>query len=273
MKKLTRKLKAEETLKIIENGIYSCSEREIDISEKINFTLNNTKYYTSADLEKLSNTINLELDNNTLIEITNEDSISCILRLAEEGEQGIMCLNFASTKNPGGGFLKGALAQEESLAVSSALYGSQLKAYDFYENHRNIKSCVYSDAMIYSPKVPVFRNKNGTLLNKSFEVDFITSAAVNTGVVKRKEPNLKDDIPSLMDKRIEKLLSLCVKESQEVLILGAWGCGVFQNDPNIIASLFYSQLNGKFKGQFKRVVFAIYSRNEKFIEAFKTVFE
>ncbi len=273
MKKSTRKIKAAETLQIIKGGVYTCCDKDINIRDKLNYALGHTKYYGSKELEKLSKTIELKLEWETQIEITNEDSISCILRLAEEGEADIMCLNFASAKNPGGGFLNGALAQEESLAVSSALYGCQLKAYEFYETHRNMKSCVYTDSMIYSPKVPVFRGRKGELLGNTVEVNFVTSAAVNTGVVRRKEPNLTNDISGLMEQRIDKLLSLCIVEAQQVLILGAWGCGVFQNDPEEIAQLFNNKLKGKFKGQFKRIVFAIYSRNEKFMEAFESVFK
>jgi len=76
-----------------------------------------------------------------------------------------------------------------------------------------------------------------------------------------------------MEVRIEKMLSLSLVEKHETLILGAWGCGVFNNNPKDIANLFHKHLNGKFKNQFKEVVFAIYAKNEKFIEAFKNVFE
>lgn len=273
MKKSTRKIKAQETLAIIENGCYlDVEENKIILDEAIQYSIDNTKYYTSQALENVNNEITLDNNFDTEFSVTGEDSISAILRLAKEGKEQIMCLNFASAKNPGGGFLNGALAQEESLAVSSALYGCQMNAFDFYTTHRNMKSCIYTDAMIHSPKVPVFRNHKGELISNYATCGFITSAAVNAGVVKRKETHLLDTIPNSMDLRIEKMLSLCVQERYETLVLGAWGCGVFQNDPNVIASLFYKHLNGKFKNQFKTVVFAVYSRNEKFINAFNTVF-
>ena len=101
-----------------------------------------------------------------------------------------------------------------------------------------MKSCVYTDGMIYSPGVPVFRDNKGNLLDDFINVNFVTSAAVNAGVVTRKEPEKEVMIPSIMSKRIEKVLSLCAKNNNRTLILGAWGCGVFQNDPNTIANLF-----------------------------------
>ena len=274
MKKSTRKLKAQETLNIIDSGVYrNLNNRIIDLEDDVRNAKENSKYYTSEALDVIINDLSLNENYSTAIEVKHEDSISSIIRLNEEGEKNIMCLNFASAKNPGGGFLNGALAQEESLAVSSSLYACQMNCFDFYQTHRDMKSCVYTDGMIYSPNVPVFRNNKGDLLESYINVDFVTSAAVNTGVVIRKELEKEMLIPNLMLKRIEKVLSLCVKNDNRTLILGAWGCGVFQNDPNVMAQLFYEQLSGKFKNQFKRVVFAIYSRNEKFINAFQNVFE
>lgn len=275
MKKSTRKLKAEETLKIIEEGSYTTSlGKEILIKKQIKKAIENTKLYSSEKLENLKNNLVFEKEYNTIINVVKEDAISTIHRITnEEKNSKVMCLNFASAKNPGGGFLNGALAQEESLAVSSTLYGSQVSAYCFYDTHRNMKSCVYTDTMIHSPETPVFRNRRGELITNYSECGFITSAAVNYGVIKRKETDLIKEVEKIMSVRIEKLLSLCYKENYDTLILGAWGCGVFQNDPKTIARLFKEHFNEKFKNQFKRVVFAIYSKNEKFIKAFKDEFQ
>lgn len=273
MKKSTRKIKANETLEIIKTGFYfDTNGNKINLKNEIDFAINNSKLHSSESLDIIKDTIDLNNNYQTSFSVTNEDSISAILRLKKEEKKDIMCLNFASAKNPGGGFLNGALAQEESLAVSSALYGCQMNAFDFYTTHRNMKSCMYTDGMIHSANVPVFRDRNGNLISNNITCSFITAAAVNKGVIKLKESNLLNNVTEIMDVRIEKMLSLCVKEQHKNLILGAWGCGVFQNDPNIIANLFYKHLQGKFKNQFETVVFAIYSRNETFIEAFKDVF-
>jgi uncharacterized protein (TIGR02452 family) len=76
-----------------------------------------------------------------------------------------------------------------------------------------------------------------------------------------------------MRTRIEKVLALSVLHGNDTLILGAWGCGVFQNDPAVIAQLFKDVLTTTFKNQFKKVVFAIYARDEKFITPFRQEFE
>lgn len=117
--------------------------------------------------------------------------------------------------------------------------------------------------MIYSPKVPVFRKDKGELLNKPVLCNFITSPAVNAGVVKKQEPERAGEIPDAMDVRTDKMLSLALHQGNEVLILGAWGCGVFKNDPKEIAGLFKKYLHGKYKNKFKRVVFAVLTKKKK----------
>jgi uncharacterized protein (TIGR02452 family) len=84
---------------------------------------------------------------------------------------------FASAKNPGGRFLTGAQAREESIARSLALYPCQQAAGTFYDFHRHQRDLRYSDRIIYSPAVPVFRADDGTLLDEPCEVSFLTAAA------------------------------------------------------------------------------------------------
>ncbi|WP_298509627.1 TIGR02452 family protein [uncultured Kordia sp.] len=271
MKKSTRKLKAIETLDIQKNGRYLFKEKVINIAEAHTNSVENAAYHTSEALDEMLAAIKTENTYETQYEVTHETSLHAILRLKEE--ENIMCLNFASAKNPGGGFLNGALAQEESLAVASSLYASQMEKFEFYEKHRNMKSCIYTDSMIYSPKVPFFRNNKGELIENAVLCSVITSAAVNYGVVKRQEAKKAKLVAKIMRTRIEKMLALALLEKNDTLILGAWGCGVFQNDPALIAELFKEVLETTFKNQFKKIVFAIYSRNEKFITAFQQQFE
>jgi len=239
MTRAIRKIRAQETLDIIESGYYfDKNQNKKVLKQEIENAKNNTRFLTSEQLEVINQTIEKEKNFKTEIEVINEDSISAILRSSKEDKQHLMCLNFASAKNPGGGFLNGAIAQEESLAISSSLYACQMNAYKFYETHRKMKSCLYTDSMINSPEVPIFRNNQGNLLSEFVLCSFITSCAVNAGVVKRNEKDFATSITEVMDTRIEKMLSLCLKEKYQTLVLGAWGCGVFQNDPIVIAELF-----------------------------------
>merc|ERR1712113_859612 len=96
-------------------------------------------------------------------------------------------LNFASARNPGGGFTTGAEAQEESLARSSGLYPCLTKHFQaFFAPHRQAASGLYTHGLIHSPQVPVVRDEHGTLLEKPYLIDFVTAAAPNCGVLKKK---------------------------------------------------------------------------------------
>jgi uncharacterized protein (TIGR02452 family) len=191
-------------------------------------------------------------------EVINETTLAGIRRLlAEKPDEPVAALNFASAKNPGGGFLNGSQAQEESLARSSALHASQLLAWDFYEQHRRSPSLLYSDAMILTPGCPVFRDDEGRLLDEPHEVAFITSAAPNAGAAERSRRDELADIADVFRRRSEYVLALAAAHGYRRLVLGAWGCGVFRNDPEVVASAFVGHLRGTWAGRFDRVVFSV----------------
>ncbi|HFK5501568.1 TPA: TIGR02452 family protein [Elizabethkingia anophelis] len=271
--KNTNKEIAQETLNIITRKYYLNNDGEkVDIEKELEFCNDNTRFFTAEELSSLMKNETPQEKHDMQIEVWNCSSLEAILQLSStENQDLIMCLNFASAKNPGGGFINGAIAQEESLARASALYASQLKAETFYKIHRGMKSCFYTDHMIYSPKVPIFRDDTGALLSEAVFCNIITSAAVNAGVVRQTEPNNATTIASVMNERIDKMLALALDQKNEVLILGAWGCGVFKNSPKEIAELFKNHLQGKYKGKFKRVVFAIFTKNEGILKPFESI--
>ena len=188
----------------------------------------------------------------------------------EKSEHPIIgCLNFASAKNPGGGFLRGTMAQEESIAYSSALYLA-LKDNPMYNYNRdNLHDGLYSDYMIISHQVPVFRNDNRELLDKPYNITFLTVPAVNAGIA-RSYGITEDVITKTMKQRADKLLAMAYQHNIEILILGSWGCGVFQNDIEMVAGLFVELLTTKYNGCFKQVVFSIL--DPEHLEIFKTYF-
>jgi len=205
----------------------------------------------------------------TVYEVTNETTLSAHRRHLAKGHR-VVSLNFASATNPGGGFLTGARAQEEYLCRSSALYlaikDSPMYAYHRREGHRR-----YSDAMIYSPDVPVFRDDEHRLLPKPYLASFITSAAPLT---KHLHPEELVGIPDILRERIRKILTVAQVHGHDSLVLGAWGCGAFGNDGHLVAALFHQALENDFKGAFKEVTFAIVdtSPEEKFIGPFAARF-
>jgi uncharacterized protein (TIGR02452 family) len=193
--------------------------------------------------------------------VTNETALQGLERVARADQNDWLCLNFASAKNPGGGFLGGAQAQEESLARSSGLYSSLLLEPEFYAFHRQNWDLLYSDRMIYSPHVPVFKNDAGDML-EPYRVAFITCAAPNAGAIATNQPNSLPRIPAVLERRAELVLQLAALRGHTRLVLGAWGCGVFRNDPQLVARVFKAWLETKFAGVFEHVIFAVFDRSK-----------
>ncbi|MFZ3493145.1 TIGR02452 family protein [Streptomyces sp. 5.8] len=212
----------------------------------------------------------------TVVEVTGESSTVAARRLAEEvpgtvRTVPVAVLNFASARNPGGGYVRGAKAQEEALCRASALYETLLEAPEYYEIHRAGVSTFYTDRVIHSPGVPVFRDDRGDLLDTPFRAGFLTSPAPNAGTIRRQEPDREPEIPAALARRAELVLEVAALHGYRGLVLGAWGCGVFQNDPAQVAEAFRGLLTGRFAGVFERVVFGVLDRKPETRETFERV--
>jgi len=188
------------------------------------------------------------------VEVTKETTLAAARRLGGD----VACLVFASAKNPGGGFRTGAQAQEESLARASALYACQCAVPQFYEFHRRQRDLRYSDRVIYSPAVPVFRDDDGALLAAPYPVAFLTAAAPNLGAITASQPGAASDVPSVLRARAARVLDVAAAHRHRRIVLGAWGCGVFGNDPAVVATVFARLLRPP--GHFDHVAFAVYDR-------------
>lgn len=185
------------------------------------------------------------------VEVTHESTLQAARRLGRDA----VCLVFASAKNPGGGFLGGAQAQEESIARSSGLYPCLRGAPDFYAFHRAQRDLRYSDRVIYSPGVPVFRDDKGRLLDAAYTTSFLTAAAPNLGAIARNQPEHAGEVPAVLARRARRVLEVAAAHGHRSVVLGAWGCGVFRNDPAAVAGAFAEALQAV--DRFDRVVFAI----------------
>ena len=280
---MDKKQIAGQTLKILEKESYhSPKGKTIDLSDDLERCIENTECYLPEDLRVIRNRQEDESEparqsEETDFEVKNETTLEGSRRLAlNEGYEKIGVLNFASARNPGGGFLKGAQAQEESLARSSGLYFSLKQCSGYYEYHRSHRSALYSDRMIWSPGCPVFRTDEGNLLNRIYKVSFITSPAPNAGAVRRNEPENVQDIKPVLRRRSAGILGLALYHGCNAIILGAWGCGVFQNNPQRVAKIFRNHLGptGSYHNKFKMVLFSVLdkSRDKKTIQPFREMF-
>ena len=202
----------------------------------------------------------------TRVQVCNETTLQAARRLVQLGLRPL-ALNFANGFYPGGGFLGGARAQEEGLCRSSALY-STLVDDPMYEYHRSRSLPESSDWVIYSPDVPVFRSDDGAELDYPWLLSFLTSAAPYAPAIG--QPTSGD----LLQKRILRVLAVASAYGYQTLVLGAWGCGAFVNDPYRTAIDFRRALKREFRGHFADIVFAItdWSPERKFLGPFRDLF-
>lgn len=183
-------------------------------------------------------------------------------------------LNFASAVSPGGGVKHGSRAQEESLCRQSTLYPclDQKWLWDaYYQPNRNAGDRRNTDAVIYSPDVLVLKESAEPyqLLpeDKWVQVDVLTCAAPDLRVCEisafcgqdGKSIHSMDDqaFCSLYEKRAEHILHIAAANHIDTLILGAFGCGAFGNDPNLAAEC-WSKAMVKYRKCFYRIIFAVY---------------
>ncbi|GAA3925005.1 TIGR02452 family protein [Actinomadura viridis] len=263
MSRHPRRATAQETVAILERGEYRApSGRTVPIASAVDRSVQGTVLYDPQRLAAHLKTIAAGDPGGlaTRIEVTGETTLEAARRLSAAAGDGTvpLALNFASAKNPGGGFLNGAHAQEEGLARSSALYASLRSARAFYDFHRDQRDLLYSDHMIYSPAVPVFRDDAGRLLEEPYQVAFLTSPAPNRGAIR--DPGKAALIPDTLRLRARKVLAAALVNGHGRLVLGAWGCGVFRNDPREVATAFAEALGpgAEFAGRFEHVVFAVW---------------
>lgn len=174
-------------------------------------------------------TCNLERPRRRLIIIDDKDSVSALLKY--RGRKSAV-LNFASFKNPGGGFLKGRTTQEESLCHASTLYNVLSGCMLYYKENRAIQqNALYADRLLYTPDI-VF--PQGDTIVKC---DVLTCAAPNWRYAFKEGISYEDNLRAL-ESRIQHIAAVIIDQGIDTIILGAFGCGVFRQDPKVVAELF-----------------------------------
>ncbi|MDO9087331.1 MAG: TIGR02452 family protein [Anaerolineaceae bacterium] len=258
-----------EAIRIIRNGYYDLADgSRIEIREKMEKSVDGTvNYPPEILLPQIAHG-----NQNTRIEIQNCTTLTAVQQLLTLGTRPV-ALNFASAVEPGGGFLRGARAQEEYLARSSTLFAC-LQNNPMYAYHESLFDPFYSDYVIYSPEVVVFRDDDGALISIPYTCAILTSPAVLANAVRRTMPEKEDQIGAVMWSRILKVLAVAIQQGHTSIVLGAWGCGAFGNDGYEIAGLFKRALDDNFVGAFENVIFAItdWSSDYRFIGPFRKIF-
>ena len=194
------------------------------------------------------------------------------------GKGGKVCvLNFASASNPGGGVVNGSGAQEECLCRISTLYfclDTDKNWQKFYKPHRAARSPIHNDDIIYTSDVTVFKTDTASpkLMPESdwYKTDVITCAAPNLRESPSNRYNSGDgserlllsdeELEALHQKRDRRIFDVAVQNKVDVLVLGAFGCGAFRNNPAVVAKVMLS-LAREYQHQFKTIEFAVYCRS------------
>lgn len=235
-------------------------EDTLQYSRKLNLKSKTTKWTFNDINDDINDKIDTTPKKTNNILVTNLDTISALEKYSKLGKTCI--LNMASAKRPGGGVEKGSNAQEESLFRRSNLWDSIDK--DFYP--LKIDECLYTQDSIF------FKDKNYNIINP-IKADVITIAAFNINEIKhfigpkilkfeeldkiiQYQKNTKD--------KIKLMLSIPHKFKTKNLILGAWGCGVYKNDPEKISQYFKEILiNQGFSKLYDNIIFAINDNDTK----------
>jgi len=215
-----------------------------------------------------------EMDYKTEIIVSKKRSYQAAMDLKkEQPDAKVAVLNFANAFHPGGGVKSGASAQEESLCRCSTLYPLLCRKYlkgKFYDHHSKLSDPKATDTVIYTEDVVVFKTDTALpeMMDKAdwVSVDVMTCAAPDL----RKKSNMyaalvgngtfmnDAELFGYHVRRAIHLLTVAAAKGADTLVLGAFGCGAFENDPAVVARAYRTALQ-EFVGVFRRIEFAIYS--------------
>ena len=222
------------------------------------------------------------------IVVSSKRSLEAAEEYAKQGKK-VCVLNFASATNPGGGVVNGSSAQEECICRCTTLYPC-LNNNDlwtsFYVPHRKSANPIYNNDCIYTPNVCVFKSDvnfpEPLPRGDWWKVNILTCAVPN---LRERPSNIMNphagykpakvtpaELETLLISRIKRIFEVVVANENEVLILGAFGCGAFRNPPEIVAKVFYNVMQD-FLGYFDTIEYAIYhtEREVANYEAFQKV--
>ncbi|KAJ7192628.1 hypothetical protein GGX14DRAFT_594174 [Mycena pura] len=275
---------ARDTLAAVKRGSYtvgfgSSSVGETHIFQDLATVSDSTTYFGADALEDWKNPPLPKFSGDAstdfvLYQATTLEGIRFCLADATAGTQPprLAILNFASATSPGGGFLGGARAQEETLARSSNLYSSlsSAAAQPFYTAHNTRADPRFSHAMLLTRNVRFVRDDLGVWVPPA-DVDVLTSAAVNVNALRQslhlrggKEAQLPADlaaeVAAIMRERMSRILCAMARAGAKDIVLGSFGTGAFRNKVEFVATTWAELLCGvqaPFRDVFRRVVFAI----------------
>ena len=258
------KYNATEILTLLEQGYYhTTANQRVDFSQMHRDAIAHTKLYTPENLKIMRDAIistsshcesRISLDISVVAGTTQKIAHQLC---REQSSPNLLLLNFASARNPGGGFLNGARAQEEDLCRCSGLYPTLLTQPHYYQVNREQSSMIYTDHTIYSPHVPFLKiASKKELLDQPFMASVVTMPAPNTGPFLQRKEGSTQDLETAFLRRWRNVIAIAHAHQHTCVLLGAWGCGAFQGDAHLVASMAKKAIT-QGTGCIEKIVFAI----------------
>ena len=262
---------AQAHLAVLAQGHYTNARGErVDFGAAQTLAQAGTRLYTPAQLNALQQGLQpaeagARVPGSLPVTVSGDSTQVAALRMVAAGADSLVVLNFASARHAGGGFITGARAQEEDLCRCSGLYPCLVTQPEYLDVNRRQNSLLYTDHMLHSPRVPWLRTEGtGPLLDEPFLASVITAPAPNAGQYLAHGQGGWDEVQACLLRRCGQVLALAKAEGHRQLLLGAWGCGVFRNQPAMVADAFARWLAVPVYAQaFERVAFAVLDRSRE----------
>ena len=200
-------------------------------------------------------------------EIVNQDTIEAALQGIENGDyENPLLMNMASEFQPGGGWKKGSMAQEEALFLRTNYCKHLKKRKGSMPRERYIED----HEMVYSPRVRVIKNKNYSLIPEDRQpvLSFIACPGIRRPELDSKGRMCERD-RDIVTRRLHHVFQIAQRYGHDAVILGALGCGAFKNPPEDIAECYRDVIPHYKNGIFKCIKFAILSIRDRNYEIFR----
>ena len=244
-------------------------KQDPSLSKSVAFAKKHTEVFYEDDYPAFD----MSKEKDTVITVTGDRSFQAAMRLHRENPDAkIAVMNFANAFHPGGGVTKGSSAQEESLCRTSTLYPLLYRVTlrdSYYKHHHDVNTPKATDSLIYTEGVVICKTDES--LPKRMEpqdwvtVDVITIAAPDLRTSSNVHAPLvgggtymnNAELFGYHVKRAIHMLTCAASKKADILVLGAFGCGAFQNDPNVVARAYKTALQ-EFPKVFEKIEFAVY---------------
>lgn len=260
-------------IKIFNDTLKQCRENN-KLATAVQKSIENTVLYKAGDYPEISR----KPDRNCRILTTHERTVESAVNLHKiYPDKKITILNFASAVNAGGGVALGANAQEESICRCSTLYPclkTNKLTMGYYIPHILRPNFCYTDSCIYTPDIVVMKSDalypENIPENEWFSIDVLTCAAPNLSTAWIPQSKLYE----IHKKRGSHILSIAAANDTDILVLGAFGCGAFRNNPDTVSKA-YIDILPDFMGYFSEIRFAVYcsSPDSRNFKAFNKITE